>query len=242
MIDRSADVNSIVHTFGVGFLAVDQSGKGLPSRSAGSGTLVDFLGIRGVLTAAHVAKALKTLPRVGIMRFRPGMSFDSLSCSGDELEVTAVGDPPYGEDGPDLAFIRLPHQIEARIAETNGFFNSLIRAREQAAGVERSPARFDFVTGVISEFSRLLGRVGSSTHVEHAVLSITGRLADVKVDDAGIDRITFQPFHTEKAPAPDSYEGLSGGGLWQMGDENDKKGRTLIGVVYYQSGKDEAGT
>src|SRR3569833_2343879 len=96
MIDRSADVNSIVHTFGVGFLAVDQSGKGLPSRSAGSGTLVDFLGIRGVLTAAHVAKALKTLPRDGIMRFRPGLSFVSLCCCGVVFVVFVVGVLSFG--------------------------------------------------------------------------------------------------------------------------------------------------
>lgn len=239
-MDRRADINAVVHAHAVGFLTLDRSGSGPSSRSAGSGTLVDFHGIRGVATAAHVAETLKTLPEVGIMRFKPGRTYEALTCRGDQLEITTVGSPPFGPDGPDLTFIRLPVEIENKFAATNAFFNSLVRARLQDQGHHRSPAELWFVTGTISEMSSSLGVVGSSSKMEHGAINGVGRIEAVEMKN-GCDRLDFRIFHHEKFPAPSSYEGLSGGGLWQLGEGTGLLSRTLIGLAFYQSEQDSEG-
>lgn len=68
-MDRRVVLDAVVHSHSVAFFTLDRTGRGPSSRSAGSGTLVDFHGIKGVATAAHVAAELATLPEVGIMRF-----------------------------------------------------------------------------------------------------------------------------------------------------------------------------
>lgn len=239
-MDRRADIHSVVHAHAVGFVALDRSGSGPSSRSAGSGTLVDFHGIRGVATAAHVAETLKILPEVGIMRFKQGRTYEAISCRGDQLEITTVGSPPFGADGPDLAFIRLPVDIENRFAATNAFFNSRVRAELQQQGRSRSPAELVFVTGTISEMSKSLGVVGSSSKMEHGAINGVGRIEAFEVKH-GCDCLDFRIFHHERFPAPSSYEGLSGGGLWQLGEGADLLSRTLIGVAYYQSAQDSEG-
>ena len=239
-MDRSADIDSVVHAHAVGFLAIDRSGLGRSSSSAGSGTLVEFLGIRGVATAAHVAATLKTLPEVGIMRFKPGRTYEAISCRGDQLEVTSVGSPPFGPDGPDLAFIRLPVEVENRLAATNAFFNSLVRARLLDQGHSRPPGKLWFVTGTISEMSNSLGVDGSSSKMEHGAIKGAGHVESVEIKN-GCDCLDFRISHHEKFPAPSSYQGLSGGGLWELGEGVGLLDRTLVGLAYHQSERDGEG-
>jgi hypothetical protein len=51
--------------YAVGFVASDQP----RANSLGSGTLVSFGTLRGVLTAAHVIDALKQSPEIGFVNF-----------------------------------------------------------------------------------------------------------------------------------------------------------------------------
>lgn len=240
-MDRRAEINTVVHTHAVAFLALDRSGLGPSSRSAGSGTLVDFHGIRGIATAAHVAEALKTLPELGIMRFKVGRTYEALTCRGDQLEVTTVGSPPFGVDGPDLAFIRLPLEIENRLAATNAFFNSTVRAQLQDDGHKRSGAELWFVTGTLSEMSSSLGVVGSSSKMQHGAINGVGRIDAIEMK-YGCDCLDFRIFHHERFPVPSSYEGLSGGGLWQLREGTGLLGRTLMGLAFHQSARDSDGS
>lgn len=85
-----------------------------------------------------------------------------------------VGSPPFGFDGPDLAFVRLPFEIEGRLAATNAYFNLVERARQEAVGGTRAPTRLIFVTGTISELSRSRGLIGNSSRIEHAAITGVG--------------------------------------------------------------------
>ena len=238
MRNRQADINKAVQSHCVGFLAIDRSGRSeLVSHSAGSGTLVDFRGIRGIATAAHVADVIKTLPEVGLMLFKPGLSYEAITCKGSDLEVTKIGVEPYGIDGPDLAFVRLPHDIEDRIGASHAYFNSLVRARAMVVGAERPPPELYFVTGIVSELSRPLGRKGNSAQTEHAAINGVGDIEGVELGSDGFDRIDFRILHHTGFPAPTSYRGLSGGGLWMLGSGNDELSRTLIGIAYFETNK-----
>lgn len=99
---------TVAHTYSLAFVALDLSGRGPASRVCGSGTLVDFLGIRGVVTAAHVAVALAGIEEVGLNTFKPSKTLEAIAFRGSELETTKIGDAPFSVGGPDLAFIRLP--------------------------------------------------------------------------------------------------------------------------------------
>lgn len=240
-MDRRADLEAVIHSHSVAFFALDRTGKGPSSRSAGSGTLVDFGGIRGIATAAHVAADLVTMPEVGIMRFKPGRTYEALCCAGDQLEVVSVGAAPFGPKGPDLAFVRLPFDTEERLAATNAYFNSTERARLEAAGNERPDPDFFFVTGVISELSRSTGMLGNSSRMEHAAIIGVGHIGDVEIVE-GFDLLDFRVFHHDGFPAPSSYEGLSGGGLWMIGEGEGLLSRTLVGLAYFQSNADVDGS
>ncbi len=233
-------MNVVVRTHAVCFFAYDRTGKGLASRPAGAGTLIDFHGIRGIVTAAHVASKVQTIRDLGIATFGIG-KYEALNCQGDDLEVTTIGASLSPSEGPDLAFVRVPIRIEERLAASHAYFSSAQRARLQQLGHTRSSTGPIFLTGIVAELSESLGIRGASAHTRHASLNGIGRIEAVQLDDRGIDRITFRVTHNEKLPAPKSYEGLSGGGLWMLGEGTDILSRTLIGVAYYQSEVDEKG-
>lgn len=234
--DWKAEVRGVVLSYTVGFMAIDRSGNGPGSRVAGSGTLVEFNGIRGIATAAHVAEAITGFTEVGLQCFRPGRSMDALTCAGSDLEVTYVRSDEYGPEGSDLAFVRLPPTIEAQIAASHAFFNSAVRW-SVSGGAPNQPEVI-FVTGLIAEVSQDQGITAGAARVEHAAIMAVGRLDKFVANGDGVDRMDFIRMKDDNPP-PNSYGGLSGGGVWRL--REGPLGKTLIGVAYYQLHAEEDG-
>lgn len=234
--DWKKAIRGIVHNYSVGFVALDRSGT-LGSRPAGSGTLVEFNGFRGIVTAAHVAEAICAMREVGLVLFSPGRTAEALSLKGEALDATYVRGPSYGPGGPDLAFVRLPQEVEDRVAASKAFFNSAVRWHRPQGSNDQE--QLFVLTGLLAEAVVDHGIVDGSHKSEQSAIIATGRLADHQKDQSGVDMLDFHRDQDPDNPPPGTYGGVSGGGLWRVRDE--ELGTTLIGVAYYENEADQAG-
>jgi hypothetical protein len=219
----------------VGFVRTRNSA---PS-SLGSGTLIRFGDTAGVLTCAHVLEALLKEDDIGILCFPiRATQIQTLRLPMAMTNSIAIGSAPWGESGPDLAFLRLPAanvgDIERVATIANGDFH-----RQNIVAGEPAPTRkVCAVSGVIDEMTKppvirqIVGGIVATTPFEGMI-----NIGHVFVDDESADRFRFQPGPSEGMILPKSYKGTSGGGLWKFFlDENDFSvvQVRLIGVAYWQ--------
>ena len=89
----------------VGFVRVEDSAP----TSLGSGTLIRFGSIVGVLTCAHVLEELRDDEDIGILCFPArAAQIQWLRFRVRKKDSVAIGTPPWGEGGPDLASFGCP--------------------------------------------------------------------------------------------------------------------------------------
>lgn len=238
-MSREPEIKAIAENYCVGFLIVDRQ-RPTGSHSVGSGTLVDFKGVKGVLTAAHVADAIMALPEFGIMRFSRH-KFQAMTCSSSEIDVVLLGGEHAGDPGPDIAFVRLPPRIVANLEATNVFFNPYVRGAALQAGAEAPKPSLRFVTGVVGEESKLLGHQGSEVKTEHTSIIGIGEISAYEPGLGGIDRFEFEVRHHDGFPPPRSYGGVSGGGIWQLNEGDGPLSKYLMGVAYRETAPDATG-
>ena len=89
----------------IGFVRVKDSAP----TSLGSGTLIRFGNVTGVLTCAHVLEALLGEEEIGILCFPVrATQIQRLHLPMATTDHVAIGDPALSFSWPDLAFLRLP--------------------------------------------------------------------------------------------------------------------------------------
>lgn len=167
--DALAAGQAISQHYMIEFVRIGRGGLPLQDTvSLGSGTLVELAGVRGIVTAAHVLKALQEQDHVGIVRFGGGLNNQRLRLSVELLDSVAIGGEEAGEAGPDIAFIRLPP--EETLASTNVFYSP----EAHSAAIDRRSADYGdsqlrFAMGVLeTETRQLHGRMDGA---ERASLS-----------------------------------------------------------------------
>lgn len=234
--------NAIIQHYLVGSVAIGlQDNPTKVTTSLGSGTLVDFAGVRGILTAAHVVDAIRSEDEVGILRFGKGQDRQGLRVSVSHLDWVTIGGESYGDRGPDIAFIKLPRDIEDWIAATNGFFSPQAHdaeLSERGAGYGEPQVRFD--VGVLGEATTQVKTEDGWYGASFRVLPAIGEFED-QIDDDGFDRFTFRVAYAPDAIPPSSYGGMSGRSVWQVMDAIPPLDRLLLGVLYRQSDADDQG-
>src|SRR5580692_11736101 len=91
--------------FSIGFVASDQP----LAAPLASGTLVSFGALHGILTVAHAIDVLKDAREIGFAHFLDAQA-QGIRLPPGRIEYVKMGDKPYSELGPDLAFLRLPSE------------------------------------------------------------------------------------------------------------------------------------
>ena len=101
---------------------------------------------------------------------------------------------------------------------------------------------FWILSGIVSERTSDASPEGGFTKVKifrgmHGAGSVTKEF-----DQGDFDYLVFEALYNEFYEGPESYEGMSGGGLWQVvvkpnGDKLVVSEYLLSGVAFYQSGK-----
>ena len=132
----------------IGFVRVRDSAPA----SLGSGTLIRFGNIAGVLTCAHVLEALVKEDNIGILCFPVrARQIQRLQVSISMTDSIAIGSAPWGESGPDLAFLRLPAAVLGDIERVATIANGDLHRQNIAAGDPARSRKVCAIAGVVDD-------------------------------------------------------------------------------------------
>ncbi len=227
----------------IGFLKIRSKGEVIDPECSGSGTLVRLPGgRRGILTAAHVVDEVRKNNPVGIQHFTVEGAHGQMKVTFHESDYFVASGWGKGKDVPDLGFIRLCAPEIASLEARGCLFYDLEKPRPVTDDY-RAGRSANYVVGVvgesmrqsISEFSN--GPIFSSTLL--FLLSVNGLLHT----DEHLTLTQQIPIHGEGNLPPNSYAGMSGGGLWMVswGERcgETQLDRKLLGVVFQERPDDE---
>ncbi len=205
----------------------------------GSGTFVKVKDKYGVLTAQHVinSKKFKNCDEVGFSIREDRHKF---SIKKKYLEVIEIGYPLSDKDGPDLALIILNEPDVSTVKATKSFWNMdkyiesnidikigafcLFGCPNEMVTIEESLQRF--------EDSKSFGGLAGIAPV------------DKEWEREGFSFYNYVVSYDELSDTPDSFEGVSGAGLWHIKLFRNKEGLIkydkpiLAGVAFFQSSID----
>jgi hypothetical protein len=122
---------------------------------SGTGTLVSVGKVHGLLTAAHVLKALPVESEVGIILFKDG-ALQRQAIKMAHAEPLTISGAEFGRDGPDLGFLRLPPANVGWLNALSSFYN-LPKHREEALSDKKPTLDYiESVIGMIEELTKVI--------------------------------------------------------------------------------------
>lgn len=229
-------------SFLVGFVRFVTRGKEADAESAGSGTLVTIHdGRHAILAASHVIENFPTSGPIGmVLQASERPRREHFSIDVHFLEVVNIAKASGTVEGPDLGLVILAAPIVGELTARGKAFYSLERRRDRMLNNPEGADRgFWGLSGVISEWTldmppeRPYKRIKAFYHYF--------RQGDVSgfVNRGRFDYVTFHAGMGGESPAPTNYEGVSGGGLWQVLVKEKDGGAEvkeilLSGVAYFQ--------
>ncbi|MBZ9765511.1 hypothetical protein LB526_01885 [Mesorhizobium sp. CA6] len=240
-VDISDRGREIAASYLIGFVGFRDDPQGKRTVSLGSGTLVNMAGVRGVLTAAHVALALRNEARVGIVTFGPGR-FQTLSFNPNYDDgIWMVSNEENGPSAIDIAFIQLPQDTELRLSVNQAFWDMDERVRLVYESGKFLDDPVYIVMGVIGEMSEHDRSNERYVDSSHTAMMHVGSL-DLRTEDSDLI-VVFQPDFADGISVPTSYGGTSGGPLWVMSQQAlhkeagaawSKLDFHILGVAFYE--------
>jgi len=216
-----------------------------PPQLLGSGTLVKYGSIFGVLTCAHVSSAVLAWKQSEAFRdIRPERRQVRILCFGvkgqtapsfdpSSLLATEFGKAPWKLREPDLAFVRLPPHTESHFMAV-GNIRNLERHRKLQKNWEAQPGNFLFVAGAVEEWTAPSVDTSTYRSTKYTTYLSIGRLARQLFTRDGLDRYIYVPKALRRTPLPHSFGGTSGGGVWQgrvVGAEGSRRIEAVLSGV-----------
>lgn len=224
--------------FTIGFVKLNEQSGRENIIFAGSGTLVKTDKHYGILTADHVLQ--NQVPnQLGLVyphRFdnNPQRRFFPI----DDSQKLRIGLASNTAKGPDLGFLIL-HPTDARNIEAKMSFYNLSHRRERM----QSPLSLDsgnwFLSGGVAEGTT----ESSSERTFKKIMNFSGLCGFGTVREERVfsqfDYLDFEIAANKKYEGPMNFQGMSGGGLWQIRVADDNGGLKIVeyllsGVAYYQ--------
>ena len=226
-----------VAEYSIGFVRVEGTRSGQDAVLLGSGSLVSIGATHAVLTAHHVVSLLPRTGRLGLI-LSPTLQQHTVDTQG--LVFLQIDRGTLDADGPDLGAIVLGPSIAGAIAAKKTFYNLNLRRDQMLKKPPHLRDGFWFVNGFIHENTiEEPGRDGYDRIKRFYNLSGAGGPEEpVLVGDH--DYYDFPVSYGGRSVAPESFGGMSGGGLWQVplmrNDQGEIVHKTplLSGVVFYQ--------
>ncbi len=221
--------------YSVSFLCPGKDDEGrdgiLPS---GSGVFVNIGGVKGILTAAHVIRKILKHPRCHLLLFNekeapaPKLAFNT-----DQRDAVTIGKID-GRDGPDLGFLKLPHELEGWLLSKAVFYNFDVRLK-RADEPNTLPLTREIAAGVMSERTTNKSYSEEKRTDVHTLSLAYGAAYNNRKTDEEFDLFDFAIQHSDEVPPPEkSYGGLSGGAIWSAADEPGTNNLILTGIVFYE--------
>ena len=198
-----------MHT--VALFSVSDSKQGDRIDLAGTGTLVVIGKSHYILTAAHVWEdALKPAAKMGIS-LREDVDHKFLIDINTIISSALRRPASWGEWGPDLILLRIPHAHVGTIEAFRVFYGQVVE------GITL-PKADRLETMLLLGTPHTLGQFTQT----HANVQIVGFLATVVTCQThdGFDFLDVEVFMPQHSAATD-FGGVSGGGLWKVSIFND---------------------
>jgi len=204
----------------------------------GSGTFIKVDEVYGILTANHVAGALRGAIHLGLVI---SLEEHRYLLEMEHLHIMDIAKPSEPSEGPDLSFIRIPNTYLGTLRAKKSFYN-LSYHREK---VLQNPLNYSFGLWMLLGFPEELTRTEESRRSPsvskrlHMLGGATGiERAYVHGD---YDYLEVSCHFREDEELPKSFGGFSGGGLWQVPLIERERGNIeiqeviLSGVIFYQT-------
>lgn len=234
----AAEISSYV----VGFAKLAENHTSTDAEVAGSGTLVTIDGRDAILTAHHVIDHLPTTGEVGLIfptPFSAQLQRPTIDMSFAQKVSIARGTSK--SDGPDLALLLLPQPEAGTIRASKSFYN-LSKRRD---GTLSHPIRIDLgvwcLCGMVHEWTMDAAPERGYDTVKIFQGICGGGVVRTEYERNGFDYLEFEARYGPSYEGPQSFEGFSGGGLWQLllskseGGEIMLRDKLFAGVAFYQS-------
>ena len=225
----------------IGFAPITLKDLNERAKVGGSGILARIGSLNGIVTAAHVIKYLPTKGEIGLVRFT-GKHSERLVVQAQHLDSTYIGADNDISDGPDIGFIRLPPDYVPKLEAMGSNFHNLgLRLDTPTLSQEESKPYFDGISGLINDwttdevpeknFTSMLGieAIFGIGNIEKERFSGEFDLYEFEVDHKSFDNVL------------NTFQGMSGGGLWRIYLRKDDAGsyalkeKRLLGVVFHES-------
>ena len=224
----------------VGFVKIRQPAQD-DAFLAGSGTLIQVEERFGILTADHVIAELPRSGQLGLVLPKgPIPQLDRHTVTADHVKFVQVAPASFSSLGPDLGYLLLPEPERLKL-EVHKIFYSLSKRRAEMLA---APRPIDYggwcITGMVDEWTRDLAPKRGYRRVKgfHGFCGL-GVVNSERSDDH-IDYLNFETKFDEAYEGPGNFQGVSGGGLWQVIYEERNgiisiRDALLSGVVFYQT-------
>jgi hypothetical protein len=193
----------------------------------------------GLITAGHVLKELER-GEVGIVRF-PDMDGRLQNLRLDLGHTSRTNMWPGNEgDVPDLDFLKIPELDAKRLEALGSVFYNLGRERNFARSKpNHRMSKAYAVVGVIGEWTDV------EEQAEGRKIIVGGLFGAAKItrefEENGVALVEVAIDYDQGPTIPKSYEGVSGGALWELHPEHDEEmkvvrvNKKLHGVAFLQS-------
>ena len=203
----------------------------------GSGTLLKFGGVFGILTCGHVLKALRNRARVRVSLHTPNSQHRVLnSINLGEGQFISIGENYNGKVGPDLGFLRVDQDAFEMLNAKMVFLDGDVQHAKAKVGAIDRGLNCDYVCGSVEELNT---KIGSSIQIAQQINA--GIVKQETTIDGTFDYFNFGTF--DLVPQNISHQGTSGGGWWRLTFEKSKNGaleiveRNLLGVAFGENGE-----
>jgi hypothetical protein len=222
------EIKSIVVHYTVGLLA--------DTALAGTGTLVEYMGVHYVLTAHHVWEKCLSKPEVENVGFILSHQEYTSRLPTKYIDPIVVGSPISDEAGPDVILLKLPvgAPILQAIKAKKSFFKIDFELEEK---LHFCSDKMDLyaIAGFIGERTKAESRPHGIILTCHANMNFTG--IERSFDKDEFDYEDCLAVYTDTNDLPNSFGGTSGGGLWKIElFTGNQIGRIVLsGVAFYQS-------
>jgi hypothetical protein len=202
----------------------------------GSGTLVTAGNNLAILTAAHVVELLDNWPFLGIAVSERGHRF---FISQDHLRIQVIAHGSVEADGPDLAFIAVPATEAGTIKAMKSLYSldnnrsHMLSSQPDWSALWATCGTPCALTDITENHDKRVRTISLKTCCTYGDLRRAYTIGD-------FDYIEHPVFYSAAQNVPDSFAGISGGGMWQisLGRRNGRIGAyqyLLSGVIFYQS-------
>lgn len=199
----------------------------------GSGTLVKIEDAYYILTAQHVWDCLEQFDGIAVT-LHSDRDEKVNSIERDLFQPTTV--KSLRKDlGPDICYLRIPIFRVGGIQAVKSFYNLSIRKREALSSKPDDAAGPWMLSGVPSKSGTFSPHDANFQHTGILFPSVYRRF-EVGNDDY------VEILKGDSTHLPQSLDGMSGGGLWQLLQDESKELRAVLeGVAFYQSDLSDTG-